>query len=248
MISAPFDTSKLKIERAQHHIVELDREIAKFLAQKPFRAVIEAGETPSQRRLTYRVRVPVPKIFSVIIGDVLHNLRASLDLLACELVRLNGASDKGVYFPFCHDEASLDRTIHERHLDRAAPDVVNTIRSLKPYRNGNVKLRAIHDLDIMDKHQTIIPIGDCAAFEGLPPETRISVGPNSRFGPVKDGFAPFSFAATPSLPIGREIAATFLLTFAPLTTALGPAEILPTLKDLAALVANIIKSFENAGS
>jgi hypothetical protein len=107
-----------------------------------------------------------------------------------------------------------------------------------------VQLRAIYDLDIMDKHQTIIALGDCAAFDGLPPETGIAVTSSSRFGPVQNGFAPFVFPTIDSLPVGREISATFILTFAPLTTALGPRELVPTLHSLTDLVADIVESFE----
>jgi hypothetical protein len=31
------------------------------------------------------------------------------------------------------------------------------LKSLKPYRNGNIALRLIHDLDIHDKHRALIP-------------------------------------------------------------------------------------------
>src|SRR5438128_2063569 len=117
MTSKLFDGATLKLERARYHISELERAIAEFLARKPFRAVIDVGETPNQRRLTYRVGESVPKVFSAMIGDAIHNLRAALDLLACELVRLNGASDENVYFPFCHDAASLDQMIQKRHMD-----------------------------------------------------------------------------------------------------------------------------------
>jgi hypothetical protein len=129
-------------------------------------------------------------------------------------------------------------------LDRAAPKVVGDIKSLKPYKGGNVPLRAMHDLDIMDKHQAIIPLGDCAAFDGLPPETGIVVTSSSRFGPVQDGFALFTFPAPPGLPVGREIPATYILIFAPLTTDVGPKEVVPTLHSLTELVADIIESFE----
>ena len=55
--------------------------------------------------------------------------------------------------------------IEKRHINRAAPEVVQIIRSLKPYKGGNEALRAIHDLDIFDKHKTIIP---CLGITDIP--------------------------------------------------------------------------------
>jgi hypothetical protein len=98
MLFEPFDSPKLKLERARFHISKLDRDIIAFLGGKPFRAVIEADSTPGRLRLTYRLSEPVPAILSAIIGDTIHNLRAALDLMARDLVRLDGKSDADVYF------------------------------------------------------------------------------------------------------------------------------------------------------
>lgn len=246
MACQPFENSNLKLARARYHIAEFEKEIIDFLNREPFCAVIEYDHSPSKLCLTYRVRESVPKVFSAMIGDVIHNLRASLDLLACELVRLNGEDDKNVYFPFCDNEAGLDDMIKNRNIDRAAPHAVDLLRSLKPYKGGNDALRAIHDLDIMDKHKALIPMGDCASFDGLPPEISIHIDNRQSFGPVEDGFSPFYFPAAPTLGLGQKIPATFILTFAPLGP-LGLGEIIPTLHNLAELVAGIIESFEALG-
>jgi hypothetical protein len=99
----------------------------------------------------------IPIHLSTIVGDIVHNLRTSLDLLACELVRINGGDTDDVYFPFAMSASDLEYMIGKRHLDRAAPHVVDLIRSFKPYQGGNATLRGIHDLDIMDKHQELVP-------------------------------------------------------------------------------------------
>src|SRR4051794_31955132 len=105
-----FAASNLKLERGRYHINYLDREISKFLRRKPFRAFIEM-DSPGRRRLTYRVREPVPKIFSAVIGDAVHNLRSALDIMMCDLVRLNNGSVAGVLFPFCDDPDFLEKRI-----------------------------------------------------------------------------------------------------------------------------------------
>lgn len=95
-----------------------------------------------------------PESLGAIVGDIVHNLRSALDLSACELVRSAGQSDEDVYFPFSRTPEDLGLMIERRHLDRAGPDAINLIQSLKPYHNGNKALRLIHDLDI---HRALIP-------------------------------------------------------------------------------------------
>ena len=105
-----------------------------------------------------KIRKPVPIKFSALIGDFIHNLRTALDLLVCDLVTINGKSTKEVYFPFCASPAELPRMIRDRKIYRAGPDIVAYIESLKPYTGGNIALRAIHDLDVTDKHHALLPV------------------------------------------------------------------------------------------
>jgi hypothetical protein len=163
----PFEGSKLKIERATHHADQLAREVDSFLEERPFRVVLEIRDD-GRHAWTFRTK-PIPKELSTIVGDIVHNLRAALDLLTCDLVRLNGQSDKGVYFPFAGDAAELEKMIKDRHIDRAGPDIVELVRSMKPFKGGNIKLRAIHDLDITDKHKTLIP----TANRFVPPDFKV---------------------------------------------------------------------------
>jgi hypothetical protein len=151
---APFDASKLKLERAATHLRELETAITSYFNEKPCAVVVELMRLdpphPPCQAWTARIRKPVPPHLASVIGDVVHNLRTSLDLLACDLVRLKGKSTKKVYFPFCDQSVDLKDAIKKRYMHRAGDDVVRIIESLKPYRGGNAALRAIHDMDISD--------------------------------------------------------------------------------------------------
>src|SRR3990172_1903198 len=131
-----FFSSKLKIERAKRHILELSNEIVSYLKTKPFRVVVEKDPDSSNHLWTLRVKNEVPCHLSVIIVDAIHNLRASLDLLASDLVSMAGGNTKNVYFPFGDDADGLERMIKQKRLDRAGDDIVEIVRSLKPYRGG----------------------------------------------------------------------------------------------------------------
>jgi hypothetical protein len=153
----PFYGPKLKIERAKRHISDLNTLSESFFKRKPYQVVRE-GEFEGKVRRIVRVHEHIPEEFPLLIGDAVHNLRASLDILACDLVRLNGGNVKNVYFPFCEIPADYELMIKKRHLDRASPDIVDLFRTFRPYPGGDDSLRGIHDLDVADKHQLIIPV------------------------------------------------------------------------------------------
>jgi hypothetical protein len=82
----PFEASQLKIARAKRHLQELSTEISSFFERGAVSVVIEqASEYASvpgdMWAFTYREAEPVPATWSAIIGDVLHNLRTSLDII-----------------------------------------------------------------------------------------------------------------------------------------------------------------------
>jgi hypothetical protein len=242
VVGSVFEASRLKVSRAQRHLNELQGQITVYLSKEPFRAVIE-DDGPGRQCLTFRVSKPVPKELSAIIGDAIHNLRAALDLLACEIVRVNGQSDDYVQFPFCEVIEDLEKEIKRRHLDRADPAAVDLVRALKPYKGGNIELRALHDLDIQDKHRMLIPVADWADF-GKAQFGEISLqGGGQHFGPVQDGFSPFKFDTDPKLKLGQTVKAKYHLTLGPLLP-LGNRDVVTTIESLIKLVNDTIDDFE----
>jgi hypothetical protein len=157
------------------------------------------------------------------------------------LVRLNGKSDKNVQFPFSKDGSDLEQMITRHNVDRASPDVVELIRSLQPYCGGNSALRSIHDLDIIDKHRTLIPV-----FE-MVEAPRFAIGQalfqNIRVGPIVDGMPIIPLPENSGFEIGQEIGALLHLRFSD-GGPLSGHEIVPTLHELAESVAGVVKIFE----
>src|SRR2546428_13978633 len=81
--------SEAKIERSKEQISNLKTEMDSFLETKP--SVVVREDDPQTGEWVYRFRSnrDVPLRFSVIVGEILHNLRSSLDQLACHLIRRN---------------------------------------------------------------------------------------------------------------------------------------------------------------
>jgi hypothetical protein len=114
-----------------------------------------------------RNREPVPQELSIIFGDAVHNLRTALDVMANDLVALNGVAPKNVYFPFARSADDLERQIKNK-MRGASEDIKDLIRALKPYIGGNNALRAVHDLDITDKHIALVDVAVDIVSPSLP--------------------------------------------------------------------------------
>jgi hypothetical protein len=147
----PFRAPALKLARARQHLAELRDVIAAYVAAGVAEARTEVGPDGGLRLLGWNVAGP-PDVLSPIMGDILHNLRAALDLMACEI-----CGDFNARFPFAKDEKELETMIDKRLFCKAGPEAVQLLREFKPYKEGgNKELRALHDLDIHDKHKALI--------------------------------------------------------------------------------------------
>jgi len=241
----PLFSSKLKADRAKRHIVELNNGIIDYIKSKPYRVVVEQGTNSPNHLWTLRVRNEVPHNFAVIIGDAIHNLRSALDLLASDLVELNGGNTKDVYFPFCESADNLESAITNRHIGRAGEDVVEIIRSLKPYKGGNEMLRAIHDLDITDKHKALIPATHYVGIKNF--QMVNASGPlitinGLHVGPIEDGKVLMSLPPAVNIKVGQYFQPSFEITFGE-GQPLAGKPIFETLHDLAKIVNDIIDTF-----
>lgn len=155
----PFGSSRLKLSRARHHIASIQAEMSAFMAARPLKAVHEAVPT-NPNFVWFNLTREAPQVIPAIIGDVIHNLRSALDVMMCDMVRLETGQDdvSGVYFPFASDAVELEKMIIKRRVHLAGQHVVDLVRSFAPYKGGNLALRRIHDLDIVDKHTSIIQV------------------------------------------------------------------------------------------
>ena len=83
-----------KIERAEKHVNEFDNAQRAFLHSYPVTFTHKQDQSTGHYKVIIENIRPVPLELSLSIGDAIHNLRSALDLLACQLVRLeNQAHD-----------------------------------------------------------------------------------------------------------------------------------------------------------
>ena len=226
-----FPRARAKIHRANQHISDLNVQARSFTDSNPYSISFEKNpDNTGNLSVVLHVRQGASADLtnlSLVTGDAIHNLRSALDLLAVELVEAAKANAENVYFPFAADANGLQVMIKQRHIDRAGPKVVDIIQSLKPYHGGNYPLRAIHDLDIADKHRSLIAFKSGGPLKGDAPDPEVK----ARLG--VEGFKPepgkkYHFATTVHFGDGLPFAAE---------------PIVPTLHNLAEIANGVIDAF-----
>ena len=238
--------AKLKLKRTKTHLQELGNRIDDYFRSQPVKVVVEKDPNSPNYNWTLRVKHDVPLCFAAIIGDVIHNLRASLDLLATELVAKSGGNPKDVYFPFANDEDGLDEMIKKRHIDRAGGKAIALIKSLKPYKGGNDLLRALHDLDIIDKHRSLIPVAHYAGikyFQMVNASGPILTIKDLHCGPIRDGMILMSLPPANNMKVGQSFEPLIKLTLH--REVIGnDDDLIQLLNSLVTMVEEIISMFE----
>lgn len=157
----PYYESIAKISRAKKLINELKIEVETYFKNNSLVNTIndENNSLIGQSEIIFIFKFQqIPHEIRTIIGDIIHNIRSSLDIAACETARRNNNSDKNVYFPFSESEEKLDESIHKKKFYRAGEKAILVIKEIKPFKCGNILLRAIHDLDVTDKHKLLLPV------------------------------------------------------------------------------------------
>ncbi|GAB4352446.1 MAG: hypothetical protein Kow00114_01150 [Kiloniellaceae bacterium] len=151
----PFEGPKLKIERAEAHIRDLQAAVAAFHQTDPYALVREE----KGGKYHYRIRIlqPVPTSFALLIGDAIQNLRTALDYAACCLaIQKNPAANvNDVSFPIGADLAKFKSSAKDK-IRKLTPEARAFIEALKPYQGGNDAFWRLHRLAVRDRHRLLL--------------------------------------------------------------------------------------------
>jgi hypothetical protein len=171
-----FLSAHRKLARARELIDELEKLLATHLQENLVSSELLGpmeSDDGGPTWISAKVSLPLaPDRSAILVGDIVHNMRTSLDHMASEMARLNGKGDASVNFPFSNSAAELKKMIEWKKFYFCGGEAVALLRTFEPYRGGNLELRAIHDLDNGDKHRALIPRaelqGDIKPFDITP--------------------------------------------------------------------------------
>jgi hypothetical protein len=131
-----------------------------------YRLGIDKNPKDGTNVFTFETFRNLPSEVPLIIGDAIHNLHTSLDLMIWEIESGIDKPDRFTKFPFYETRSELVGAINNGRL-KAAPEIRHLIiDEIKPYRGGNDLLYGLHDLDIVDKHKLLIPVVSIVELRG----------------------------------------------------------------------------------
>lgn len=156
-----------KVRRARKLFTVLESEVRPWVeAQRP--TLAHQGD-PQTGWHTWRLRgpgPPPPLQWSVILGEIIHDLRSALDHLVWQLVIANGKSPtKKNQFPIFSGPAAAKDWKDRRNrwtamLSGVDVDAVRLIKSMQPYRTRDrltwSPLEMLADFSDTDKHQLLV--------------------------------------------------------------------------------------------
>lgn len=217
-MSAKVSAILSKVERANEHIGNFEREFVSFKESNPYR--FNAKRDPNTRELVYYIEntVITPHRFALIAGDAIQNLRSALDHLVWRLVEANsGTPTRNNEFPISEDAKNY-KANSPRKVKGMRPEAKEAIDAIEPYKGGRgEELWVLHRLNITDKHRLLVTVG--AALSGMNIGIHLEGKVEQHFGRKSPPMPPIigliQDSKNPGKPIFPLEAGTILFTDAP---------------------------------
>jgi hypothetical protein len=168
-VTHPLREAGEKVKRASRHLETLHSEIQSFTERepKPFRFIPEVDGQSSRFVLRVKIESEPPPEWSLIVGDFVQNLRASLDYTVWQLV-LDNDRKPGRHnaFPLVDhpppfNPKNENRRRWEAKVAGIDAEAVRFIESCQPFNGPDGPERhlfaALRDLSNQDKHRSLMP-------------------------------------------------------------------------------------------
>jgi hypothetical protein len=236
-----FPGPHLKVARARKNIEVIETELRGYIAGN--HRGMKAHFNPVTGKMELHPIVPDFDIdtTATAVGDVVHNLRSALDLLATKVVQASKGNANGVYFPIAHSEIELTDPapgatkpvggmIKAKNFHRASPAAIELLKTFRPWSgpSGNALLITLHNLNLVDKHRDILEVHQLM----LAPD--IFIGPGGRDIHINNG----PLVGLPMKPNLQPVELAFSRDH------LGGREVIPVLHEMAGMVEDIVQAFE----
>lgn len=155
----PFLDARLKIERANKHISDLEARVAGL----ENRVVVTVGINPKTGNefIQYDLQdQTVVTDAALLIGDAVHNLRCALDYAWARTIQ-QAIPELANFskFPVHPTLDSLQAALKGKRIDTACERLFTLlITRIRPYNEGNFAIWPVHQIDKGDKHRLLTTI------------------------------------------------------------------------------------------
>ena len=158
----PIDAIKAKLDRATQHIADLSSRLDTFLSEAPERELVDCDADAAKAFRDFHLNRPIPPEFGIVAGEVIHQLRSSLDHIACALHPKDGGTptitSQFPIFSFEPTKPDDGRRYQNQIKGITRPAVLALIEHHQPYLRGNDRhwLVVLKTLSNTDKHRALI--------------------------------------------------------------------------------------------
>jgi hypothetical protein len=259
----------VKVDRAYKHILDLEVGITRFQRSRGSDEIFHKDNLQTQKRTFYVGSLTkIPLDFSALVGDIIQNLRSTLDHLAWHLVQSSPVTPKArsvdIYFPI-FETVSEYRAGKMRKIQGMTDAAIQAVDAIEPYYRPDgvgigqgVALFWIHELNKLDKHRLLIPVWEDMTTHTMPKSQLLKMEPTLRaaFGdnwdkthvvanrsplPLKDGS---ELCTLPIAEVQDKMAFRFQIAFGEPKWVRGK-EVLSTLVNMHRIVKGIIEDFDS---
>jgi hypothetical protein len=173
--------AEAKLGWAKTHLHLLDHAIEEFSHSNPY-TLTSQDDFENRRHILRFELLDVPDRICLIAGDVIYNMRASLDQLVWALARLNGIP-KRTAFPIVDGPVLTTGKLDSfnKSLVGVPPEAICEIAALQPHHRGATykthPLWRLNEICNLDKHRRIPANGSASVlhFPNLTPEDRETI-------------------------------------------------------------------------
>ncbi|WP_263366194.1 hypothetical protein [Edaphobacter bradus] len=158
MNTEAFAGSRLRIQWAKESLADFERCANVYFKRAPCEVFIEPDPDGIHERYKFRICKPLPLALTKHTIHAVEDLRAALDLAACDVARcIPGISVDGIYFPFCRTSGDLKGRING--VCKGLPtDITDLFARYEPYAGGSDLLFAMNELCKASKHKLLVPV------------------------------------------------------------------------------------------
>ncbi|MGB9381645.1 hypothetical protein [Candidatus Binatus sp.] len=260
----PLDGIRAKIQRAEESIQNLNREISEFILANPdpYRIVREFQNERRDYVFIAFGELAVPNRFAVLVGEILYQLRSSLDHLISALVKKEGGTPSRRHqFPICTTCEKFKEACARGLIDGVPDSAKKIIKSVQPYNTPDATTSTLHLLsewNNTDKHRLLLvvsgalpiphhvhvgPYKDKSSTDARIP-TIIYLSPPALHRVTNDGVEVFRIGLQEAHPNFNADAKFFTQIAFENVANHGPMEVIPILAKMLQLTVETINRFE----
>jgi hypothetical protein len=171
-MSKPFRDARLKVQRANKHIADLEAAISAL--KESYTATVVQNSNTGHQDLIHTIPefAEAAEEMALIAGDAIHNLKTALDFAWISTLRkhIPTANLDFAKFPVYRSRRELESALNGVPINtRSNPSLFGLVVSdIQPFEGGhNGVVYALHKLDISDKHLLLLGLVPLAGIDGI---------------------------------------------------------------------------------